>query len=69
MSAEGHSSFLLQLDTEQIPNIFDVKLNTDGTILNLLQNKFHTQEIGESIHVFANISLGGGLYNTYPRSS
>lgn len=33
----GQSSFLLELDTEQIPDIFEVKLNTDGTIVNVLQ--------------------------------
>lgn len=32
MIVEGQSTFLLELDTEQIPNIFEVKLNTDGTI-------------------------------------
>ena len=52
MSLEGQSSFLLQLETEQIPNSFDVKLNADGTILDVLQNKFLTREIGESVPFF-----------------
>lgn len=52
MSLEGYSSFLLQLDIEQIPNSFDVKLNADGTILDVLQNKFLTREIGESVPFF-----------------
>ena len=48
----GQSSFLLELDTEQIPDIFEVKLNTDGTIVNVLQSKYHTREIRESINFF-----------------
>ena len=36
------SSFLLELDTEQIPRIFEVKLNTDATTVNMLQSKYHT---------------------------
>lgn len=43
------NSFLLKLDTEQIPDIFEVKLNTDGTIINVLQSKYHTRDIRESI--------------------
>lgn len=42
------STFLWELDTEQIPNIFEVKLNTDGTIVNVLQSESHTREIRET---------------------
>lgn len=59
MIVEGQSSFLLELDTEQIPNIFEVKLNTDGTVLNVLQGKYHTREIRESINSFININIEG----------
>lgn len=59
MIVEGQSSFLLELDTEQIPNIFEVKLNTDGTVLNVLQSKYHTREIRESINSFININIEG----------
>ena len=52
------SSFLLELDTEQIPKIFEVKLNTDATTVNVLQSKYHTREIRESIHFFINIKPG-----------
>lgn len=44
------SSFLLELDTEQIPRIFEVKLNTDATTVNMLQSKYHTRERRESIN-------------------
>lgn len=52
MIVEEQSSFLLELDIEQIPNIFEVKLNTDGTILNVLQSESHTGEIRETIDFF-----------------
>lgn len=65
MSLEGYSSFLLQLDIEQIPNSFDVKLNADGTILDVLQNKFLTREIGESVPFFYKHRVGGGWYKMY----
>lgn len=52
------SSFLLELDTEQIPKIFEVKLNTDATTINVLQSKYHTREIRESIHFLININPG-----------
>lgn len=60
----GQNSFLLELDTEQIPNIFEVKLNTDGTILNVLQSKYHTRKKRKSLFfcfffVFTNINVGG----------
>lgn len=45
----GQNSFLPELDTEQIPNIFEVKLNTDGTILNVLQSKYHTRKKRKSL--------------------
>ena len=52
------SSFLLELDTEQIPKIFEVKLNTDGTTINVLQSKYHTREVRESVNFFMNINVG-----------
>lgn len=60
----GQNSFLLELDTEQIPNIFEVKLNTDGTILNVLQSKYHTRKKRKSLFfcffLFLQISMLGG---------
>lgn len=57
------SSFLLELDTEQTPDIFEVKLNTDGTIINMLQSKYHTREIRESINFFNKYQCSGdGIY-------
>lgn len=50
------STFLWELDTEQIPNIFEVKLNTDGTIVNVLQSESHTWEIRETTK-FLQISM------------
>ena len=47
----------MELDTEQIPNIFEVKLNTDGTILSVLQNESHTRKIRESINSYKNINV------------
>lgn len=57
MIVEGQSTFLLDLDTEQIPNIFEVKLDTDGTILNGLQSEYHTREVRESIDFSTNINV------------
>lgn len=68
MIVEGQSSFLLELDREQIPNIFEVKLNTDGTVLSALQSKYHTRKIRENICSFTNINVKGEWYNTYYHS-
>lgn len=67
MIVEGQSSFLLELDIEQIPNIFEVKLDADGMVLNALQSKYHTREIRESINSFININIeGDGItHNSY----
>lgn len=54
MIVEGQSSFLLELDTEQIRNIFEVKLNTDGTILHVLQSESHTRETRQTAFFFFN---------------
>lgn len=59
MIVEGQSSFLLELDTEQIPNTFEVKLNTDGAVLNALQSKYNTREIRENTSSFTNINVEG----------
>lgn len=61
MIVEGQSSFLLELDTEQIRNIFEVKLNTDGTILNVLQSESRTRETRETTFFFflTNINVQG----------
>lgn len=61
------SSFLLELDTEQTPDIFEVKLDTDGTIINMLQSKYHTREIRESINFLTNINVQEMVY-TYTHS-
>lgn len=60
----GQSSFLLELDREQIPNIFEVKLNTDGTVLNALQSKYHTRKIRENICSFTNNVKEDGITHT-----
>lgn len=60
MIVEGQSSFLLELDTEQIQNIFEVKLNTDGTILHVLQSESHTRETRQTAFFFlTNINVQG----------
>lgn len=51
----------MQLDIEQIPNSFDVKLNADGTILDVLQNKFLTREREESVPFFCKYPCWRGV--------
>lgn len=67
MIVERQSSFLFKLDTKQTPNIFEVKPNTDGTILNVLQSKYHTRKLRDSVD-HLQISVLEGWYNMHTHS-